>query len=169
MPTNLELKIKLNSFNEVKKQIKKNEIEFKEILNQKDIYYKIKSGSHLKLRIENGQKSLIKYNREEKKKNRWSDFYVIGIEGKDAEKVFEELFGIETIVEKRRELYYFMDTRIHLDKVKNLGHFLELETLVFNDKKDAKKRFDTVVKILKLDVKNQIRNSYRDLIKQNKK
>ncbi len=170
MPVNLELKIKLNSIRGIKSLLKKNNIELKEILNQKDIYYKIKAGSLLKLRIENGRMSLIKYNREEKKKNRWSDFYVITIKGRATEKVFEEIFRVDAIVEKKRELYLFLDTRIHIDAVKNLGFFLELETLVFdNDKKDAKKRFDEVVNTLQLDVKSQIRKSYRDLIIQNKK
>lgn len=170
MPVNLELKIKLSSFDEVKNILNKNQIEFIGTLNQKDIYYKkVNSGSLLKLRIENGKKSLIYYSRDEKKQNRWSDYYVTAIDGKDAEKVFEVIFGVKTVVEKQRSLYYFMDTRIHLDEVKNLGFFLELETLIIKDKKDAKLRFEKVIDTLNLDTGKQIRKSYSDLIKQNSK
>ena len=38
MPQNLELKIKLESFSEIKKRLKKIGADFKATLNQKDIY-----------------------------------------------------------------------------------------------------------------------------------
>ena len=61
-------------------------------------------------------------------------------------------------------LFLFNNTRIHLDNVKGLGKFLELETLVVNGKPDAEKRFKEIVYFLKLDQSKQIRKSYRDLI-----
>ena len=71
---------------------------------------------------------------------------------------------METIVKKKRELWLYKNTRIHLDIVKNLGSFLELETLVIKGKKDAQKRFDDIIALLHLDLKKQILASYRDLI-----
>ena len=42
---------------------------------------------------------------------------------------------------KERKLFWFNNTRIHLDEVKELGNFLELETLLLDGKADAEKRF----------------------------
>ena len=51
-----------------------------------------------------------------------------------------------------------------MDKVKDLGEFLELETLVIDGLEDAKKRFKDVINKLDLNLNNQIKNSYKILI-----
>jgi adenylate cyclase, class 2 len=168
MPLNLELKVKLSSHKEVKNLLKKIEADSIKTLNQKDIYYKIKNGL-LKLRIENGQQSIIKYLRNEKGKDRFSDFEVLHFSTGDAEKFFKELFKIETTVEKKRKLYMYDNTRIHLDEVQGLGSYLELETLVINGKADAKKRFKKIIGLLALNKYVEIRKSYRDLMLENKR
>jgi predicted adenylyl cyclase CyaB len=163
MPINLELKIRVTSHQSLKKILKQIGAENKGMLKQKDVYYSIPNGL-LKLRIENGNESLIFYNRNENDKNRWSDFEFLKFANSNGEKFFSKLFDVEVIVKKKRELFYYGDTRIHLDKVNNLGKFLELETLVINGKADAKKRFEKIMSLLKLDESKQIRKSYRDLL-----
>lgn len=169
MPSNLELKIKVTSYDGIKKTLKKIKAEYVGVLNQKDIYYRCKSGL-LKLRIENGNCTLIKYNRAEKSKDdRYSEYYLVKISEGNPEKVFADIFEIETVVEKKRFLYLYNNTRIHLDVIKKLGNYLELETLVLKGKRDAKKRFDEMVDILNLDISKQIRKSNRDLMLAGKK
>ena len=163
MPTNLELKIRVTSHQSFKKILEQIGAENKGMLKQKDVYYSIPNGL-LKLRIENGNESLIFYNRNENNKNRWSDFEVLQFANAKGEKFFNNLFDVEVIVKKKRELFYYDDTRIHLDSVKYLGNFLELETLVINGKVDAKKRFEKIIGLLKLNESKQIRKSYRDLL-----
>ena len=163
MPQNLEVKIKLKSFNDIKKRLNKIGAEFIATLNQKDIYYKY-SGGLLKLRIENGDESLIRYKRNENSQNRWSNYSLLKFKDGNAEKFFKQIFEIEIVVEKKRLLYMYNNTRIHLDKIEHLGNFLELETLVLNGQADAKKRFKEIAALLKLDMKNQIKKSNRDLM-----
>lgn len=163
MPKNLEIKIRLKSFDFVKSIIKKKKIKLVEKLKQKDIYYSVPDGL-LKLRIENGNSSIIFYNRDEKSKNRWSDFDVIHFSDGDAEKFFARLFKVTAEVEKIRELYIYNNTRIHLDSVKKLGLFLELETMVVDGMRDAKQRFANTIELLNLNVENEIRSSYKNLI-----
>jgi predicted adenylyl cyclase CyaB len=163
MPSNLEIKLPLKNFDEVLKRIKENNCEFKAELNQKDVYYKVK-GKLLKLRIENSSCSLIKYLRDEKAKDRFSNYEVLHISNSNAEDYFSDIFESYAVVEKKRLLYLYDNTRIHLDEVKNLGKFLELETLVLNGEEDAIKRFNNVVDFLSLDVDSQIKGSYKDLI-----
>jgi predicted adenylyl cyclase CyaB len=91
------------------------------------------------------------------------------MKGKKIPEFFDGIFPVETVVEKKRELWLYDNTRIHLDTVKSLGTFLELETLVIKGKKDAQKRFDHMVETLGLDFKGQIRSSYRHLMLKNSK
>jgi predicted adenylyl cyclase CyaB len=65
---------------------------------------------------------------------------------------------------KTRKLYIYKNTRIHLDEVKNLGNFLELETVVKGNMKEGKTEFDEIVELLKLDISKQIKSSYRTLL-----
>ncbi|MCX6151616.1 MAG: class IV adenylate cyclase [Ignavibacteriales bacterium] len=163
MPVNLELKLKLDSNRKTKTILKRINADFQTVLKQRDVYFKIKDGL-LKLRIQNTNCELIKYIRDESGNTRWSNYEIIKIDGNNVEKFFKSVFEIETIVEKKRELWLYHNTRIHLDTVKNLGTFLELETLVLNGKSNAEKRFNEIISLLQLDLKKQILFSYRDLM-----
>lgn len=167
MARNLEIKVKLSSHNSIKDILSRNGILVSEFLNQKDIYYKVDKGI-FKLRIENEKQTLIFYDRNEKSKKRWSDYYLLNITTKGADIFFKRLFREIVTVEKKRELFLYKDTRIHLDKVKGLGCFLELETRVINGLKDAEKRFNYLVDLLNLKSKIEIRASYKDILIQKK-
>jgi adenylate cyclase class IV len=163
MARNLELKIKLKSHSDVIKRLKRIKAEYAGVLKQKDTYYKVKNGL-LKLRSVNGRYELIKYLRDEKGKKRWSDYEVLVLEGKNPEKYFTSFFDLDIVVEKKRILYLYKGTRIHLDTVKNLGTFLELETVVDKGLKDAEQRFNEIVTLLDLDLKRQLKTSYKNLL-----
>lgn len=163
MPVNLELKVKLKSFNPVIKLLKEINAEFVGILKQTDIYYKNKGGL-LKLRIENGEQSIIKYLREEKKRDRFSNYKVLRFSQGNAADFLKSIFTVEAVVNKKRYLYMYDNTRVHLDNVRGLGYFLELETLVVNGKADARKRYNNTIRLLNLDNCEELRKSYRDLI-----
>lgn len=163
MAVNLELKTKVEEHTRIIFILQKIEANFKGLLDQTDVYYKVQSGL-LKLRIENGKSSLIRYNREEFNPDRWSNYYLVHLQGEESQELLESLFQIETTVHKKRELYLFKDTRIHLDTVVGLGTYIELETIVKKSKEEAKKLFDEIVELLNLDLSNQIRSSYRDLM-----
>jgi predicted adenylyl cyclase CyaB len=168
MPRNLELKVTCKSFHKPIKILERINAGYAGELIQKDIYYRIKNGL-LKLRIENGEQSLIKYKRDETGKDRWSDFQVIKFSDGNAEEFLGDIFEAETVVEKKRQVYIYDNTRVHLDKVNDLGEFLELETLVINGLEDAKKRFNDIINKLELDLNSQIKNSYKILIEEKKK
>ncbi len=163
MATNLEIKIKVDSFDEILKLLKSIKAKSFGELHQKDIYYKTKSGL-LKLRIEGNKKELIKYDRAEDKKNRWSDYEILTFESKNPKKIMDSLFDYETTVVKTRKLFMYKNTRIHLDTVKDLGKFIELETIVTSTKKNAQERFNYLIKSLNLNTKNELRLSYRNLM-----
>ncbi len=163
MPTNLELKIKVESHKKIRNKLIEIGADNIGVLNQKDMYYNVPEGL-LKLRVENGKECLIYYRRDEKGSDRWSDFDVLKFERDGVEQFFNRIFTIETVVQKRRELFIYHSTRIHLDEVEALGSYLELETLVLKGKEEAKLRFENIINVLELNTSKQIRKSYKDLL-----
>lgn len=162
MAINLELKIEIDSIKSFEEKLK-GIANHSGVLTQKDIYYKSKAGL-LKLRVQDDSHQLIKYNRDETTEDRWSNYDILIMDGKNVEKYLADLFEIEVVVEKVRTLYMYKNTRIHLDEVKNLGEFLELESVVVETLDKAKSEFDQIVEILSLDLNKQLRMSYRDLL-----
>lgn len=168
MQRNLEMKVKVNSFKNLKQKLNSMRIGLDEILVQKDIYYKVKDGL-LKLRIENNKSRLIYYKRNEKLEKRWSEFEYLTFSDGNVEKFLARFLKTEVVVSKVRELYMYKNTRIHLDRVRLLGAFLELESKVTSGLKDAEKRFNHLVNKLEINQSDQIRASYRDLLMKLKK
>jgi adenylate cyclase, class 2 len=163
MPLNLEIKIQMDSHESALNVLRSLHAEFVKDINQKDVYYNMPNAL-LKLRIEDDGESLIKYNRDEVNPDRFSDYDVIYMKSSGTEKFFNSIFTVEAVVIKKRSLYLYDNTRIHLDTVQSLGTFMEFETLVINGMEDAKERFSLLVKKFDIDTTKQIKCSYRDLI-----
>ena len=66
-------------------------------------------------------------------------------------------------MKKKREIFIFDNIRIHLDKVENLGEFLEFE-IVYDNYEQAKKQMKFLINYFKLNRNNFINNSYSDLL-----
>ncbi|MBM4170802.1 MAG: CYTH domain-containing protein [Ignavibacteria bacterium] len=162
MPVNLELKLKVISHREIINKLNSINALFKKTLYQKDIYYSFPNGL-LKLRVEGKNSFLIKYLRDEKGK-RFSKYEILNLKGKQPENYLSEIFTVDAIVQKKRKLYSYNNTRIHLDEVKSLGKFIELETLVVKNRQLAQNEFREVIKLLDLNLADQIRTSYKNLI-----
>lgn len=166
---NIELKISINNTSEIVKNLKKIKAEFRGILKQKDTYYKCNSG-RLKLReINNNKKNeLIFYNRPNLKQSKISNYQIINFNKKNSKSLNYLLIsalGKKITVDKERSLWIYKNTRIHLDKVKHLGKFLELETVVKkNNITKAKKEYNELYEKLNLYKFKKYNESYSDLL-----
>lgn len=163
---NLELKVKISSLETVKQFL--SFADFVENLHQKDIYYLI-GGKRLKLREQKGVGELIYYVRENKKSSKESKYFLVHIPSGlllFTENVLALLFGEKVVVEKERGLYLYKHTRIHLDNVKGLGSFLELETVFHNNVSEDSlfREHEEVKHKLKLDSHEYVSDSYSDLL-----
>jgi len=162
--SNLEIKCRLDNFRFVKKRIS----EIKEIVflreKQFDVYYKVKKG-RLKLRIINDERgNLIFYERKEKTSKRISNYLISETKSfKELDEILRSQFGVLAIVHKERDIYLDNNIRIHLDSVKGLGKFLEIEIIYENPIK-AKKQMEQLIAALGLNEKDFIKASYSDLL-----
>lgn len=167
MPKNLEIKVKLDSFSEIEKKLKLIEAKYFRIIVQQDNYFKSPKGI-LKLRLEESKKELILYNRNESSEKRWSDYKIWEIEDDAQIEMLKDILETEVIVEKKRKLFIYENTRIHLDEVESIGKFLELESVVVDNDESAQREYYFVYDSLGLSDYEELRCSYRDLILKNK-
>jgi adenylate cyclase class 2 len=100
------------------------------VISQRDIYFDVPHGG-LKLREEEpGKPHLIQFQRASLPQQRQSSYRIIGIEDSvSLRAALRESLGERGVVVKRRHLFLWHDVRIHLDEVRGLGSFLELEAV----------------------------------------
>ena len=102
-----------------------------ELLLQEDTFFLSPNG-RLKLRVlQSGPAQLIHYDRPDLQGPKRSNYHVF--ETNDPENLRTALsraYGIRGVVRKERLLYMVGQTRVHLDSVEGLGHFVELEVVL---------------------------------------
>jgi predicted adenylyl cyclase CyaB len=97
--------------------------------HQVDTYFRCGNG-RLKLREGNIENYLIHYAREDRHGPKQSDVTLFAA-GPDSplKRLLTEALGILAVVDKSREIYFFDNVKIHLDTVRGLGTFLEIEAI----------------------------------------
>ncbi|GIY30811.1 CYTH domain-containing protein [Caerostris extrusa] len=104
------------------------------ILKQVDTYFKVPNG-RLKLRqIENLKSELIYYDRPDTEGPKLSNYHKKEFQNSDEveglREILESSLGLVGVVSKERHLLICGQTRIHVDDVKDLGYFMELEVML---------------------------------------
>ena len=98
-------------------------------LHQTDTYFRVSHG-RLKLREEGAIAQLISYERANETAARESRYRLVPVGDpaglKDA---LSDALGVLVVVEKSRRLLIWQNTRIHLDQVRDLGSFIEIEAV----------------------------------------
>src|SRR5215207_9248734 len=100
------------------------------LLRQRDTYFHVAAG-RLKLREEEpGGATLIAYQRPDEAAERVSSYRLVPVPEPDALRdALAAANGVDVVVVKRRHLLLWETVRIHLDEVRGLGSFLELEAV----------------------------------------
>jgi adenylate cyclase class IV len=100
-------------------------------LCQRDTYFAVPRG-RLKLREqEPGPSVLVQYERAEEAAARISNYVLVEIADSLAlRQALSDALGVACVIEKERRLFLWEETvRIHLDRVKGLGAFIEIEAV----------------------------------------
>lgn len=99
-------------------------------LSQCDTFFDVNAG-RLKLREQPSGAELIQYSRVDMREAKTSSYVVTTVDDARAMKqVLTVAVGVVCVVEKMRQLLLLDNVRIHLDEVKELGTFVELEAVV---------------------------------------
>ena len=138
MPSNIEIKARARDFEKIRRRVQELSDTPVEVIPQEDTFFNTSQG-RLKLRVlpgNNGQ--LIYYTRPDQEGPKRSDYHIsLTSDPENLKRVLELAYGIRGLVRKTRYLYLVGQTRVHLDKVENLGQFLELEVVMRDGQSDA--------------------------------
>jgi homotetrameric cytidine deaminase len=137
------------------------------VLVQRDTYFRVPEG-RLKLREETpGGAVLIQYAREDRPEARESRYRITPVEDPETlRRSLDGALGTLVVVDKERRLLLWQGVRIHLDTVRGLGSFLELEGVAPEDS-DLSGEHDRVTELseaLGLDDSRILADSYSDRV-----
>lgn len=164
---NIELKVQVNNFLPFL-PILKSKAKYGGMLNQVDTYYYCKNGRLKSREINNKEFELIYYQRPNTSESKLSDYQILScnrITFKQVKRLLKAALGEKLIIKKQRQLWLIGTTRIHLDRVKSLGSYLELETVLKNSNyKKAREGHQQIINRLQLGRYKKINRSYSDLL-----
>lgn len=168
MPVNIiEIKAKCKNADKVRKILKEKLADFKGVDHQIDTYFKSPIG-RLKLREGNIENTLIHYNRPNQAGPKNSKVTYQKLEPKTKlKKVLSAAMGVLAVVDKQREIYFVNNVKFHIDEVKQLGAFVEIEAI---DEKgtmsinELQAQCEYYMNLFEISSKDLIKVSYSDLI-----
>lgn len=170
MPTTIEIKAFCKSPEKARETLRAHHANFRGTEKQIDTYFHSKTG-RLKFREGGTEKQLILYQRENQKGVKESQISLYKTSPDSSLKeILEKSIGTTCIVEKTREIYSIENVVFHIDQVKGLGNFLEIEAIDMNaniSKDKLQEQCNYYIKLLEINAKDLVAESYSDLLQQN--
>jgi len=164
---NIEIKAKCDNREKIRSILKSRNADFKGTDHQIDTYFKVNDG-RLKLREGNIENFLIFYKREDREGPKKSDVILFKTDPSSSLKeILLKFLGVLVVVDKQREIYFIENVKFHVDTVKNLGTFIEVEAIDSNGSYEKEKLLEQCQSYLKLfDIPKDdlVSVSYSDLL-----
>ena len=132
---------------------------------QGDTYFRVPCGRLKMRRIRDSPRgTLIYYDRPDRAESRYFKYYLAPVDdAEEVETLLDTALGTLVKVDKTRHLFLYGATRIHLDRVENLGCFVELETVMqYQTEEEARAEHELVKQTLGLDEREIVAVSYGD-------
>lgn len=164
---NIEIKARCNNHEKIRSVLKSRNADFKGTDHQIDTYFKVNNG-RLKLREGNIENFLVFYEREDKKGPKQSDVILFKSDPNSSLKeILLKSLGTLVVVEKQREIYFIENVKFHIDTVKNLGTFMEIEAIDSDDsfgKEKLLEQCENYLQLFDIPKSDLISVSYSDLL-----
>lgn len=167
MPSNIEIKARVNDISKLRKLAKSLATETVQLLLQEDIFYNNKNG-RLKLRIfSENLGNLIHYERPNASNAKLSSYLLYETKKPiELRNLLSTSLGEIISVKKKREVYIVGQTRVHLDEVEELGTFMELEVALLDKQtaNEGKLIIANLMEKLEISSKDLVSVAYADLL-----
>ena len=164
---NIEIKAKCSNADQIRSYLADNQAEFKGTDEQTDTYFNVTNG-RLKLREGSIENNLIFYQRANHAGPKSSHFHLVKVEDTGGLKeVLAKSTGIKVVVKKKREIYYIRNVKFHIDEVRGLGSFVEIEAgniLADLSKEKLQEQCDFYMKEFGIKAEDLVRFSYSDML-----
>ena len=164
---NIEIKARTDSFDHIREELGRRRSRFEGKDHQIDTYFNVPQG-RLKLREGNIENALIFYEREDREGPKHSGVILCKMEPKtDIKDVLSHSLGIRAVVDKKREIYYLDNVKVHLDQVRGLGEFIEIEATVEMGEslEILKGQVEELMEAFGIKDENLLSGSYCDMVK----
>lgn len=167
--TNVEIKARCESPQRVRDVLRRRGASFSGEDRQVDTYFESKTG-RLKLREGAIENSLIYYERDDQagpKVSRITRFDT-GKSGDQLKQVLTSALRVVTVVDKRREIYFDRNVKIHIDVVDGLGSFVEIEAIDSDgslDVLDLEAQCRELMDAFEIQSTDLLNHSYSDMVR----
>ncbi len=166
---NIEIKARCDAPQSIRTILEDCSAEFKGTDHQIDTYFKVSRG-RLKLRQGNIENSLIFYDRPDTAGPKRADVALYRTDGPGGAQLHDVLAAaVDTriVVDKQREIYFIDNVKFHIDTVKGLGNFVEIEAIDETGHLGIEKlrqQCDYYIALLNIRPEDLINTSYSDLL-----
>lgn len=166
-PTLIEIKAKCNNPQFIEEKLKELNADFKGVDHQIDTYFNVPNG-RLKLRQGNIENHLIFYHRANQAGPKQSDVMLYPSPNSEMlGEILSAAIGSKVIVDKKRQIYFIGNVKFHIDEVKGLGNFMEIEAIDRDGSISVEKLNEQCtyyMDLLRVKTEDLIENSYSDLL-----
>jgi predicted adenylyl cyclase CyaB len=167
MPANIEIKARVKDLTRLQKRAEALSDTPLQVIPQEDTFFIIPKG-RLKLReLAPDHAQLVWYARADDTGPKRSDYQIHETSDPESLKsLLTRALGERGVVRKTRYLYRVGQTRIHLDDVEGLGHFMELEVVMKPGQSDAEGQAvaEDLMRKLGIDSADLLDGAYMDMI-----
>lgn len=164
---NIEIKARTDCADEIRELLKEQKADFKGIDQQVDTYFHVPNG-RLKLRQGNIENHLIHYNRPDQEGPKQSDVTLHPVaDGHSLKESLARALGILVVVDKRREISFIDNVKFHIDDVKGLGSFVEIEAIDKEGvigKEKLLEQCHYYMELLRIKESDLVSDSYSDML-----
>ncbi|XP_072288305.1 adenylate cyclase CyaB-like [Pyxicephalus adspersus] len=171
MPRNVEIKAKIFNWEQTLQVCQELSKSNGEKISQRDIFFNTPQG-RLKLRdFQDGRGQLIYYERPDMLGPKLSNYAISNTaDPAGLEDVLTQALGVRGKVVKERFLFLVGQTRIHLDRVQDLGEFIELEVVLTDSQtsQDGDLIAQQLMNSLGISQENLLTGAYMDLLQGSK-
>jgi predicted adenylyl cyclase CyaB len=162
-----EIKARCNDAEKIRQVLKSHKARFVGTDRQRDTYFNCKNG-RLKLREGNIENTLIHYQRENQAGPKTSrvNLYKPN-DGTSLRTVLKEALGLLVTVEKKREIYFIGNIKFHIDTLKDLGTFVEIEAIDETGEKGEaflQQQCETYLALFGIKENDLVSVSYSDMV-----
>jgi predicted adenylyl cyclase CyaB len=162
---NFEFKARLNDERRVREALKRLRARFIGTDHQIDTYFRVPSG-RLKVREGRIENALIFYRRSNVRRARQASVEMVLLPRRNSLRtILARALGTLAVVDKRREIFFVKSVKIHLDRVRRLGKFLEVEAISHaGDVKKIRSQARQFQRLFGITTEDMVAESYSDLI-----
>ena len=164
---NVEIKARSEHPEDIIALLEDQQAEFKGVDKQIDTYFKVQKG-RLKLREGNIENALIHYHRKDQagpKKSEVTLFKTTINSG--LKEILQAALEDIVVVRKHRSIYFIDNVKFHVDKVEDLGSFVEIEAIDDDGTKSVEylqAQCNMYLNLFKIQQSDLIEGSYSDML-----